>query len=111
MTTRERTDSASPLEKFEILAEEIDQLRQEIDEANHKRPIEDLLEIIPVSELAMKYDVPLSGLKKKLILAGGEVFKIGKHSVIRKVKLLSVFESLEREMRESSELSSSDHPN
>ena len=97
MTVRELTNAASPLEKFEILADEIDKLHQKTSELEHRRSIDDLLEIVSLSDLAVVYGVPVAGLKKKLIQAGGEVFKIGKHRVIRKVKLVAVLENLERD--------------
>jgi hypothetical protein len=102
MTTREKTNAATPLEKFDILAAEIDQLRMKISALDRQRSVDELLEIVSLKELSLQYQVPLVGLRKKLIDAGGNVFKIGKHSVIRRVNLLSIFENLERKELDTS---------
>lgn len=96
MTTRERTDSASPLEKFETLADDIDRLRAKVIELEGQRSVDELLEIVHLDSLAEQLGVPVSGLRRKLSDAGGKIFKIGKLPVIRKIKLLAAFERIER---------------
>lgn len=50
MTTRERTEAASPLEKFEVLAEEIDRLRDELRRMRRGSSINDQLETVDLGD-------------------------------------------------------------
>lgn len=95
-TTRERTENASPLEKFDVLAGDIDHLRLQIERVSGQQSVDDLLEVIEIADLAEKYGSPEKLLRKRLRDSGGEIFKIGKKWVIRKVKLLQVYEAFER---------------
>jgi len=96
MTTRENIESATPLEKFEILADDIDRLRNGLAESENQRTVDELLETVDLEKLANQYEISITSLRRKLLAAGAEVFKIGKRSVIRKIKLLAVFEKLEQ---------------
>ena len=95
MTTVEKTERLSPLEKFGVLAGEIDQIRQLINNFQSEQCVDDLLETLEMAELGEKFGVTQETMRKKLIEAGGGVFKLGKKYVIRKVRFLSVLEFLE----------------
>ena len=95
MTTVEKTERLSPLEKFGVLAGEIDQIRQLINNFQSEQCVDDLLETLEMAELGEKFGVTPETMRKKLIEAGGGVFKLGKKYVIRKVRFLSVLEFLE----------------
>lgn len=95
MTTVERTQKVTPLEKFSVLACDIDLLRQKLDNLNIQQPLDDLLDVVEISELARRYDASEDLMRKRLRLAGGKVFKLGKKYVIRKVVLLEVLQKLE----------------
>ncbi len=95
MTTLERTEQLSPLEKFAVLAGDIDQIRLRLESINAQQSVDDLLDTLDIAELGEKFGVSMDTMKKRLILAGGTVFKMGKRHVIRKVRLLEVLETLE----------------
>jgi len=95
MTTREKTGKVTPLEKFDVLAGEIDALRQRIDNLQGVKTMDDLLAVVQIEELAKEFGVSLSTMRDKLKAAGGQVVKIGKKWVIRKVSYLEVLENLE----------------
>ena len=95
MTTVERTQKVTPLEKFSVLACDIDLLRQKLDNLNIQQPLDDLLDVVEISELAKRYGASEDLMRKRLRLAGGKVFKLGKQYVIRKVVLLEVLQKLE----------------
>jgi len=97
MTTLERTKKAPPLDKFLVLAGDIDHLRNRMDQLNGDQSVDDLLEVLEVEKLGKRFGVTLETMKKRLENSGGKVFKMGKKLVIRKVKFLEVMESLERE--------------
>jgi len=96
MTTRERTEKVAPLEKFDILAADIDLLRQRIEGLQSGQSMDSLLEVVEVEELASRFGVSLDAMRKRLSLAGGQVFKMGRQFVIRKVSLLQAMENLEQ---------------
>lgn len=96
MTTSQRTEKVSPLDKFVVLAGDIDQLRNRIDQISTEQSIDDLLEVLEVEKLGLQFGVTLDTMRKCLQLAGGKVFKMGKKWVIRKVGFLEVLESLEQ---------------
>lgn len=96
MTTSQRTEKVSPLDKFVVLAGDIDQLRNRIDQISTEQSIDDLLEVLEVEKLGLQFGVTLDTMRKRLQLAGGKVFKMGKKWVIRKVGFLEVLESLEQ---------------
>ena len=95
MTTQERTEKLSPLEKFSVLAGDIDQVRQRLESIQTQQSVDDLLETLEVADLGQKFGVSMDTMKKRLILAGGAVFKIGRKYVIRKIRFLEVLEHLE----------------
>ena len=94
-TTRERTGKVTPLEKFDVLAMDIDLLRHRVENLQSEQSMDDLLAVIEVEKLAVKFGVSPATMKKKLAAAGGQVVKIGKKYVIRKVSYLQVLENLE----------------
>ena len=95
MTTTERTEKVSPLDKFAVLANDIDLLRYRLDNVNCEQSIDDLLEVIEVESLAERFQNTPDLMRKKLSQAGGKVFKLGRKHVIRKVCFLEVLENLE----------------
>ena len=95
MTTVEKTERLTPLEKFAVLAGDIDQVRLRIESIQAQQSVDDLLETLDISELGEKFGVSMETMKKRLIQAGGTVFKMGKKYVIRKVRFLEVLETLE----------------
>ncbi|MCH1508513.1 MAG: hypothetical protein L7T84_04855 [Akkermansiaceae bacterium] len=97
MTTRERTEKVSPLEKFVVLAGDIDRLRNQVENISLDQTIDELLEIIEVQDLAKRFGVSVLLMKKKLRAAGGSPFKLGKKWVIRKVGFLEVLQHLEQD--------------
>jgi len=94
-TTRERAGKVTPLEKFDVLATDIDLLRQRVENIHAEQSMDDLLELIEVEQLAAEFGVTFFTMRKKLISAGGQVVKIGKKWVIRKISYLQVLENLE----------------
>ena len=78
-----------------MLACDIDLLRQKLDNLNIQQPLDDLLDVVEISELAKRYGASEELMRKRLRLAGGKVFKLGKQYVIRKVVLLEVLQKLE----------------
>jgi len=96
MTTRERTGKVAPLEKFDVLAADIDLLRQRIDALKSEQSVDLLLEVVEVETLAKRFGVSLDAMRKRLALGGGQVFKMGRQFVIRKVSLLQALENLEQ---------------
>ena len=96
MTTRERTRELTPMEKFDVLAEDIDQLRLRFEQLHLQQSMDDLLEVVELSDLAEKYGSPEKLLRKRLKDSGAEIFKVGRKWVIRKVKLLEIYEAFER---------------
>jgi hypothetical protein len=97
MTTRERTEKVTPLEKFLVLAGDIDLLRNQIENLTTDQSIDELLEVIEVQELAGRFGISITLMRKKLSNAGGRPFKLGKTWAIRKVGLLEVIQHLEKE--------------
>ena len=97
MTTIQRTESVQPMDRFQILAGDIDQLRGRMEQLAGEQSIDDLLEVVEIQALAEKFDVSLASMKRRLCRVGGKVFKMGKKYVIRKIQLLEVMESLERD--------------
>ena len=95
MTTRERTSKVTPLEKFDVLAGDIDLLRQRVDTLHSEQSMDDLLDLLEIEQLAGKFGVSSLTIRKKLADAGGHVMKIGKKYVIRKISYLQVLENLE----------------
>lgn len=95
-TTREKTDNVSPMEKFDILAADIDQLRLQVEQINGQKSVDDLLELIELADLAQQFGSTEKELRKRLRNVGGEIFKLGKIWVIRKIKLLQVYEAFEK---------------
>ena len=96
ITTRERTENATPMEKFEVLAGDIDQLRLQIERLNGQKSVDDLLSVIEIDELAQQYGSSEKIIRKRLRDSGGNIFKMGRKWVIRKIKLLEVYEAFER---------------
>lgn len=94
-STFERTEKASPMEKFSVLATDVDSLRRQIENLTTEQSIDDLLEVVEVSELAEQFGTSLNLMRRKLSAANGKVFKLGKKYVIRKVILLEVLQRLE----------------
>ena len=94
-STLERTEQVPPMDRFNILAGDIDTLRSKVEQVTTEQPIDELLEVIEVSDLATQFAVTPETMKRKLRNAGGKIFKIGKKYVIRKVKFLLVIEHLE----------------
>lgn len=97
MTTLQKTEQISPLEKFVVLARDIDQIRQRLEQVTTDQNVDDLLEVIEISELANRYSTTEETVKKRISNAGGKIFKIGKKWVIRKMNFLEVLEKLESE--------------
>ena len=95
MTTRERVEKVTPLEKFCVIAEDVDRLREHLKMVNSSQSLDDLCEVVNVEELAKQYEVKSNVMRAKLKQAGGKVFKMGKKWVIRKVQLLAVLEMME----------------
>ena len=96
MTTLQRTESIPPLHKFTVLAGDIDQLRQRVEQITAEQSIDDLLDIVEVDALSERFGVTIETMKKRLDAAGGQVFRMGRKFVIRKVRYLEVLELLER---------------
>jgi len=101
MTTIERTEKVSPLEKFSVLAGDIDLLRQRIETLQREQSTDELLEVIEVEALAKQFGNTTDLMRKKLSRAGGRVFKLGRKYLIRKVCFLEVLESLEQSYMEN----------
>lgn len=97
MTTLQKTEQISPLEKFVVLARDIDQIRQRLEQVTTDQNMDDLLEVIEISDLADRYSATEETIKKRISHAGGKVFKMGKKWVIRKMNFLEVLETLESE--------------
>ena len=57
--------------------------------------IDDLLAVLEVAGLGERFGMSQDSMRKRLRMAGGKVFKLGKKYVIRKVALLEVMEKLE----------------
>ena len=85
----------TPLEKFDVLAGDIDLLRQRVDTLHSEQSMDDLLDLLEIEQLAGKFGVSSLTIRKKLADAGGHVMKIGKKYVIRKISYLQVLENLE----------------
>jgi len=83
------------MEKFDVLAGEIDQLRSQVDYLNGQQSMDDLLDLVELEELAAKFGSPEKLLRKRLKDSSADIFKIGRKWVIRKIKLLHVYEALE----------------
>ncbi len=96
MTTRERTEKVAPLEKFDVLAVDIDLLRQRIEGLQSGQSMDSLLEVVEVEKLASRFGVSSDVMCKRLTSAGGQVFKMGRQFVIRKVSLLQAMENMEQ---------------
>lgn len=96
MTTVERTEKVSPLDKFAVLAGDIDLLRQRVENLHAEQSIDDLLDVIEIEMLAKRFGNTSELMRKKLSKAGGKVFKLGRKHVIRKVTFLEVLEKLEQ---------------
>lgn len=96
MTTLERTEKVQPMDRFQILAVDIDQLRNRLELLSGDQSIDDLLEVLEVESLGKQFGVSTEAMKRKIGRSGGQVFKMGKKYVIRKVKFLEVMELLER---------------
>ena len=96
MTTRERTEKVAPLEKFDVLAVDIDLLRQRIEGLQSGQSMDSLLEVVEVEKLASRFGVSADAMRKRLTSVGGHVFKMGRQFVIRKVSLLQALENLEQ---------------
>jgi len=101
MTTFERTEKVSPLEKFAVLAGDIDLLRQRVENLHSEQSIDDLLDLIEIEELAKRFGNTTDLMRKKLTRAGGRVFKLGRKYVIRKVCFLEVLEKMEQSVLEN----------
>jgi len=95
MTTRERVEKVTPLEKFCVIAEDVDRLREHLKMVDGSQSLDELVEVVNVAELADRYEIKPQMMRAKLKNAGGKVFKIGKKWVIRKVQLLTVLELME----------------
>lgn len=95
MTTREQTEKVTPLEKFGILAGDIDLLRNQVETMTSDQSIDELLEILEIQDLAKRFGVSIPLMRRKLALAGGRPFKLGKKWAIRKVGFLEVLQHLE----------------
>ncbi|MFK7911103.1 MAG: hypothetical protein AB8F34_10975 [Akkermansiaceae bacterium] len=61
--------------------------------------IDELLDVLHLDELSEQFSISQEQMRKKLRLAGGKVFKLGKKYVIRKVNFLCVLETLEQGVR------------
>lgn len=96
MNTRERAGNVSPLEKFEVLATDIDLLRQRIEALQSDCSIDTLLDVVEVEAIAARFGVSPDSMRKRLKMAGGQVFKLGRKFVLRKVSLLQALENLEQ---------------
>ena len=97
MTTVERTEKVQPMDRFQILALDIDQLRNRLDLVSGDQSIDELLEVLEVESLGEQFGVSSEAMKRRPSRAGGQAFKLGKKYVIRKVKFLEVMEALERD--------------
>ncbi len=95
MNARERIRKVTPLERFDVLAGEVDALGDRLRMLSREQSVDELLEVIDVAELGQRYGVSRETMRKKLTEAGGTVFKLGKKQVIRKIKLLEIIEALE----------------
>lgn len=95
MTVFQRVEEVTPLEKFIVLARELDSLRYRFDQYSKDQSIDDLLEVVEIESLALRFGVSSITMQRRLREVGGKVFKIGKKHVIRKIALLEVYEALE----------------
>ncbi|MGJ8677082.1 MAG: hypothetical protein ACSHX0_06170 [Akkermansiaceae bacterium] len=91
----EKIDKVSPIERFIVLARELDRIRELISQLDEGRSVDDLLEVLDLELLSTQFGVSAQLMRKKLKLAGGKTFKIGKKHVIRKVVFLEVLQNLE----------------
>lgn len=95
ISTVERTEKVPPMDRFQILAGDIDRLRNRLEQLTSEQSVDELLEVIEISTLSKQFGVSPETMRRKLKDAGGQVFKMGRKYVIRKVRFLAVMESLE----------------
>lgn len=97
MTTLEKTHKLPPLEKIATLVKDLDELRSQVtQQISQEQPLDDLVDVVCLDVLSEQFYISVVSLKKKLELAGGKVFKLGKKYVIRKVCFLEVLKKLEQ---------------
>lgn len=95
MSAKERIGRVTPLERFDVLAGELDALKDRLAMMSREQSTDELLEVVNVADLANRHGVSTATMRKRLTEAGGTVFKFGKQHLIRKIKLLEVFERME----------------
>jgi hypothetical protein len=92
----ESASNLPPLEKISILLNEVERLGTRMDNLTNEQSIDELLDVLHLDELSEQFSISQEQMRKKLKLAGGKVFKLGKKYVIRKVNFLCVLETLEQ---------------
>lgn len=91
----EKIERVSPMERFIVLAREMDRLKEVVSQLDEGRSVDDLLDLLEVDELSERFSISPALMRKKLKMAGGKVVKMGKKYVIRKVNFLEVLQGLE----------------
>ena len=86
------------MDQLSVLATEIDQVKARMETLQQEQSIDSLLEVVEIKDLSDRFKTTPDSLRRKLKLAGGKVFKVGKSYVIRKVALLEVWENLEQNL-------------
>ena len=98
MLLSESISKLSPLDKITALFNEVDRLNTRMEQITSEQPIDELLDVFDMHELGKKFAISPQLMRKKLTLAGGKVFKLGKKQVIRKINFLNVLEKLENDL-------------
>lgn len=104
MATIHLVDSAVGLDKFVILAKEIDRVAEQVHMVTVS--LDDEVETLCVREIASRHGVTFETMRKQIcaLMGNGTVFRIGKCWVIRKRKFLDYL--LKRERQEEGKTSS-----
>ena len=90
-------DSAVGLDKFTVLAKEIDRVAEQIHMVTVSLDVE--VETLCVRDLASRYGVTFETMRKQICdqMGDGSVFRVGKMWVIRKRKFLDYLLEKERQ--------------
>lgn len=99
MSLIESASNLPPLEKISVLLNEVERLGTRMENLTNDQSIDELLDVLHLDELSEQFSISQEQMRKKLRLAGGKVFKLGKKYVIRKVNFLCVLETLEQGVR------------
>ena len=67
-----------PLDKISVLLTEVERLGTRMENLTNEQSIDELLDVLHLDALCEQFSVSQGQMRKKLRLAGGKVFKLGK---------------------------------